>query len=272
VKRGSTPEVSASKPASKKTTTKKPSNKVAPAKAAEEVVTMSKTQFDALMQQMEDRIVQKVSSKDSKALNELIQTTRDVNFSGSSREGMHAIGMDDFDINDVLDEPVMFFTYSLGYMLMDDVKQGHAIRTPFNRPFKFSHLFRQERIGARDKKEFMMVSVCKISSKKELDWLQKHSLYGVKFFEDIRNVRTVDVEMQERLVEANSEIARLSDHEIVQRALGEGVSPSTDISKMKRSLIQAIANKRITEKNERVQNSYDRMQREASNVGINIGG
>lgn len=253
---------------SKKTT--KPKAKAKP--VAEEMITIPKEQFAALMEQMEERILKKVGSKSNDTLTEMLETMRDNNYSGSSREGMPSISMDKFDVNDVLPEPVMFFTYSIGYMIMDDVKQGHAIRTPYSRPFKFTHLFRYEKIGARDKKEFMMVSVCKISSKKELDWLQRHSLYGVKFFEDIRNVKTIDVEMQERLVEASNEIARLSDHEVVQRALAEGVAPGTDVSRMKRSLIQAIAQKRVEEKNTRVQTAYDRMQREASNVGINIAG
>jgi len=272
VKRGTTPTTDKAQPSAKKTPVKKVTKKAAPTKAPEEMVAMPKSQFDAMMQQMEQRILEKVNTKGNAAMGEMVETMRDATFSGSSREGLRPMNMDDFDINDVLEVPVMFFTYSLGYMLMDDVKQGHAIRTPYNRPFKFNHLFRHERVGARDKKEFLMVSVCKISSKKELDWLQRHSLYGVKFFEDIRNVRSVDIEMQERLVEANNEIARLSDHEIVQRALGEGVSPSTDVSKMKRSLVQSIANKRIQEKSDRIQSSYDRMQKEAGIVGINIGG
>lgn len=238
---------------------------------AEELVTLPKSQFEALMAQMEERILKKVSTKSNAVGAELLETMRDATYSGSSREGLRPMGLDDFDTDDVLPEPVMFFTYSIGYMVMDDVKQGHAIRTPYNRPFKFTHLFRYERIGSRDKKEFMMVSVCKVSSKKELEWLQRHSLYGVKFFEDIRNVRSIDVEMQERLVEASGEISRLNDHEIVQRALGEGIAASTDINKMKRSLIQAIAQKRIQEKSNRIQSTYDRMQKEAATAGINIG-
>jgi len=239
-------------------------------KAPEEMIQMPKAQFDQLMAQMEQRIVQKLSTKDSRAMSALVETMRDNTYPSQAREGMRPIDMDDFDPNDVLEIAATFFTYSIGYLIMDDSKQGHPIRTPFNRPFRFHHLYRHERLGDRSKKEYLMVSVCKVSSKRELEWLRKHSLCGIKFFEDIKNVRGINVEMQEKLVEASNEISRLSEHEIVQRALVEGVAPDTNVSEMRKRLIQTLAQRRVKESSQRLQDTFDRMQKEASNVGIKL--
>lgn len=205
----------------------------------EEVVTMKRSEFDNLLTALETKILKKVEEANGGgALKELTSQLKKTTL-GGNEEIL-------FDPADVLETPAVFFTYAIGMGVMDDTRNGLPVPPPYKRALHFVHMYRQERMG-RDRKEFINISACHVASKKEAEWLRNHSLFGIKFFEDITKVATIDVQMQDRLVEAHSEIARLGEHEMVQRAKSEGVPYSSNFDHMRRDLVYKIAEKRMVE-------------------------
>lgn len=199
----------------------------------EEVVTMKKADFDTLAKNIEESVLKKVAG-DNAVMKELVSSLGKKDYAAQI----------EFDAADVMEEPAIFFTYAIGMGVMDDTRNGIAIPPPYKRPFHFVHMYRHERMG-RDRKEFINLSACHVSSRKEAEYLRNHSLCGIKFFEDINKVKTIDVQMQDRLVEAHNEISRLSEHEMVTRAKSEGVPYSSDMGTMRKELVFKIAAKRM---------------------------
>lgn len=175
-----------------------------------------------------------------------------------------------FDRNDVLEEPAVFFTYSYGYAVMDDCIFGHPIPSPYDRPFLFKHLYRKEKFNGGDKnrKEYLYVSAVQVYSKKEAHWLRSHSLFKIKFFEQIGDAERVDVAFQEKLVEVSNELSTMNEHQIVQRAINEGITPSSDIIKMKRQLINVLAERRIQDNRQRTSEAVRRTYSDAEHADV----
>ena len=246
-------------------------------KAPEEVVTISKADFSKLTETIAAQVMRNLKlnapvSDDSKVLAKILTSVQDSAYpSPQLGDNVRPMDYDEFDMDDVLTEPVLFFTYSMGYMIMDATMAGRPVRTPYNRPFRFTHLYRMEKLGERNRKEYISLSVAKIASKKEAAWLRKHPLCGIKFFEDIRNAKNIDVSIQERLVEASTEIARLNEHEIVQRSLAEGLSPNMNVQDMKKALIHKIADQKMKNTANKKFEALEEMSKNAAQVGIGIG-
>lgn len=233
----------------------------------EEVITLKKSELNDMLTSMKKDIMKELAPENStaKAIEALAKAMKLQTNDGKFAEH------EEFDPTDVLAEPVIFFTYSIGFGIMDDSKNGRPISTPYKRPIHFVHLFRYEKMG-RHRKEYINISTAKITSKKEAEWMRKHSLFNIKFFEDICKVKDIDVFMQDKLVEANYEVGRLSDHEVVSRARVEKeITMTADISQMRKELIFVIAKKRLEQSGRKSTEMVHRTEEEKkkiSNAGV----
>lgn len=86
------------------------------------------------------------------------------------------------DENDRMDEPAVFFCYKSGYLIVDDVRDGHPVKTPFGNRIWFKYEASKKR---QKGKETNHIHIAKYStySKKEAEWLRSHSMFGVMFFD-----------------------------------------------------------------------------------------
>lgn len=154
--------------------------------------------------------------------------------------------------DDWLDEPVIFFAFSMRYSIHSDRRKGQEVLPPF-RPIKFTPLIRHKRPGRGKEVEVVSVSSVKVQSKKEVEYLRNHSLFGIYFYENMENAMNVDSSWAHKMVEAQRSLARLSDMQIVARAKQEGISVSQSPEKMRRELSEILA-KRAQDQHEKILN------------------
>lgn len=123
----------------------------------------------------------------------------------------------DIDPNDFDPRGATFTSYGNGYLIVDDVRQGNAIRTPYNRLFKFK--FQGSRVATIGRTESFS-SFCSFvtNSKKEIAWMRAHTLYNIEFFEDTNRAMSVDAQKAQITANIVRTIGTLDQPEILRRA------------------------------------------------------
>ena len=108
--------------------------------------------------------------------------------------GVHYKNVADLDPKDFNKNGVTFTCYGTGYLIVDDVRQGQPVTTPYGRLFRFK--FQASRITKVGRVEsYSSFCSIKIHSNKEIEWLRAHSLYGIEFYEDTKLALEADVQI-----------------------------------------------------------------------------
>jgi hypothetical protein len=144
---------------------------------------------------------------------------------------------------DWLDTPVVFFAYSINFSIHGDKKRG-VESSPPQGAIRFKPIVRTKRSG-RKGEEVISVSSVKVHSKSVAEYLRNHSQFGIAFFENMDDVLNMNTNWAQKLIEANSSIQRLSDQQIIARCQQEGLPIGTDIIKMRKSLVESVAEKSV---------------------------
>ena len=150
---------------------------------------------------------------------------------------------------DWLDQPVVFFAFSMNFSIHGDKKRG-VESTPPHGAIKFKPLVRTKRKRSRDV-QVISVSSIKVNSQIEVDYLRNHSQYGIAFFENMTSAMAVDSTWAQKMMEAQQSISRLSDMQIIARVQQEGLSVTNSPEAMRRQLVELTA--------ERAKNQQDKM-------------
>ena len=156
-------------------------------------------------------------------------------------------------VDDYLDIPTTYFAFSKYYALWGDKRQGQHVATPYNKKIEFDALYRFNRNNVAGKGiEVVTISQAVIRSKKEDEWLQNHSLFGIKFFKNMNDATNVDVTLSEKMAEMQSMISGMDDMKVVERAKMEGVNvKNPDIQKIRQELVQKLAYQAMTKERQR---------------------
>lgn len=190
----------------------------------------------------------KLIEKLSKEVEELKQQNKKIN-STLSEEGFDT----DDPVEDYLDVPVVFFSFSSSYAIFSDKRYGRESLPPRSEPIKFKKLYRYQRnAGGKRGLEVVSVSQAVINSKATVEYLREHSLYGIKFFESIAKAQDVDVTLAEKMSEMNSVVSSMNDHQAIERCKREGIEILTsDVRELRRKLIHKMAMDAIKRDKER---------------------
>lgn len=146
---------------------------------------------------------------------------------------------------DYMENPAVFFAYSSSFSIYGDRKMGQVIPAPNGEGVKFQRAYRYERKNGRRGVEVISTCATTIKSKKMYEWLKGHSLFGIKFFESIKDVENIDVTFAEKMTEVNGQISNMSDMQVIERAQIENVKISQDINAVRKALIEKIAKDQI---------------------------
>jgi hypothetical protein len=144
---------------------------------------------------------------------------------------------------DWLDIPVVFFAYSINFSIHGDNNRGKSTKPPQG-PVRFRPIIRTKRQG-RKGPEIISVSSIKVHSSSVANYLRSHSQFGIAFFENMDSVLNIDSGWAQKLIEANQSIQRLSDQQIIARCRQENIPIGTDIIRMRKALVEGIAEKSI---------------------------
>jgi hypothetical protein len=151
--------------------------------------------------------------------------------------------------DDWLEQPVVFFAFSMNFSIHGDRKRG-VENLPPHGAIKFKPLVRTKRKRSRDV-QVISVSSIKVNSKIEVDYLRNHSQYGIAFFENMTSAMAVDSTWAQKMMEAQQSITRLSDMQVIARVQQEGLSVTNSPEAMRRQLVEITA--------ERAKNQQDKL-------------
>lgn len=147
-------------------------------------------------------------------------------------------------VKDYLEVPSVFFCFSEQYNCHGDVRNGLENLPPLGF-VKFKPIYRYKRPAGRGV-DVISVSQVSLRSKTQTKWLRDHSLFGIKFFENIDDVKSgVDTTMAEKMQEQSARVSGMNDLQIIERAGAEGLHIHSDTSKLRRELVQSLAMKEI---------------------------
>lgn len=150
--------------------------------------------------------------------------------------------------DDFLEVPAIFFSYSTSYVINGDKRRNKVVKAPGEEMVKFRKAYRYERRSA-SKRGVDIVSTCSVSvqSKALAEWLRGHTLFGIKFFENMSEATNVDVSFAEKMSQVQGVIASMSDMQVIERAKEfEGIkidTPDTDF--IRRQLVEKLARKQM---------------------------
>lgn len=154
----------------------------------EETVTLTISQIDKLI---DARLKERTSS--ASGASELVELlTQALGKQNNQKiEKFDKAKYHDPEPGDLLEKAVVFWSQGFQYVIGDDRKNGLAIPAPLGVvDFKAQSSKRKQ-----NGKEQQMLILCKhvCLSKKELAFLRNHTMYGIRFFEKVDDVESVDV-------------------------------------------------------------------------------
>ncbi|MFN5416291.1 MAG: hypothetical protein ACK5B9_04480 [Flavobacteriia bacterium] len=153
----------------------------------------------------------------------------------------------DIDPDDVLpkDEWVTFVTHTVGYPIVDDVRNGKPVRVPFG-VIKFDYDSTKQVKNGKETDVFNLSKyICK--SKKELAWLKSHSKYGSLFFDNIKGARSVDGAKAIKLASVMRGLSAMGQHDIVSTARNYGLSVDGDLNSLRGEIAQIIVDRQMNQ-------------------------
>ncbi len=139
----------------------------------------------------------------------------------------------DIDPKDFDAKGVNFCACSTGYLIVDDVRQGFPVPTPFGNAifFKFNG-----QVVSRDMEGKQVLNTfCSYESKskKEQEWLRSHRYFGLKFFESAKEALSVDAMRAQKLMKYVDNLMSQDSYSIVAQAKQYNVPISEDVRTMR---------------------------------------
>jgi hypothetical protein len=204
---------------------------------AEEEPSMPMSAVEGLLKRMEERLSNQFNAK--------LQKMK----LGTSKEALESDANYIAELeDDWLETPVVFFAYSINFSIHGDNNRGKSTKPPQG-AVRFKPIIRTKRQGKKGP-EIISVSSIKVNSRSVRDYLRGHSQFGIAFFENMDSVLNIDSGWAQKLIEANQSIQRLSDQQIIARCRQEGISIGTDIIRMRKALVEGIAEKQIAKQHQ----------------------
>lgn len=176
-----------------------------------------------------------------KAIEQLVEGLRkksdDEKYGGENQY----VDVADIDPEDYLERGIPFYCHKVMYVIVDDKRGGHAVQTPFKNKLVFQ--YQSTRAVGTGKETRLHNLSCYVShSKKEVEWLEKHSGYGSLFFKSHMEAMTVDAIKAHKLARVMSALNRMETGRVVKMAADMGI-----VSEDPQMLRIAIANKQVEE-------------------------
>lgn len=180
----------------------------------------------------------------------------------------HYIRPEDIDKDDFDKDGILFHSYSAGYLIVDDKRNGHSVKTPYGNQIMFIHQGTKKTRDASGKFDVVnLYASYRSHSKKEIQWLRDHTLYGLMFHEDASLALNADVVMAQRLMKHVTAIESM-DASAFHRACEENKVPATaDIKAMKMALAYKVAQREVEEEENNREIKFAAMNEELQFTG-----
>ncbi len=231
---------------------------------SEKMVTMQKSEFVNLINRVDELEKKKIETSGGISIEDVAQLIR------ASRDEDNALGSagiireEDIDPEDYLDteHAISFFAPTAGFLIVDDIRSGRVIATPYKNPIWFDYAG-EERVGDGKSMTLNVYSQYLCRSKKESDWLKAHRHFGIIFFEDMKKALNMDFRIMKSLYKCMTTVNAMTPQSIQYELRNAGLKPSTNYEANKRDLSFHYAEK----EREKIMSDKDRKEQPMYNRG-----
>lgn len=154
--------------------------------------------------------------------------------------------VENIDLEDILEEPVVFFAPATTYVIVDDKRNGNLIGIPSNagidrgKGIIFKHyVTKREQVGKDIKSYSLSKFVC--TSKRLSEWLDSHTLYGITFSKHSNRTMSTDMKKMYTVSQFAKQLDGLNPHKLAQMAKENGIDVTEDVRYMKMALAEKFA-------------------------------
>ena len=138
---------------------------------------------------------------------------------------------EEIDKLDMMDTPIQFWSTTVMNVIVDDVKKGVVDRSPFG-----AIIFKAKgtkKTGVGKDASILIISEFKTYSRKEAEWIENHTKFGIEFFKSTGEIGSVDLRLANLLTKYHTALMSLQGPEIILQMKGCGLTPSEDINQMR---------------------------------------
>lgn len=171
-------------------------------------------------------------------------------------------------IDDWMEEPAVFFSYVSGYFLPAYIKNGREVKCPNGKGIKFKNVVRKKTSGGSRGTTIVTISVAKIHSKRDKEFLENSDLFGVTYHRSINEALSVDAIQAQSLINANQTVSRMNEHDVIQACNRRGIGLVEDLSLMRRKLTAEMAK----EQQKRVDDFYEKERQKIASMEEGLDG
>lgn len=158
-------------------------------------------------------------------------------------------------VNDYLEVPAVFFVFSFDWACHGDVRRGRKTYPPLGKFIKFKKLYRYKRLNTGGRgSDVVSVAQATVRSKSEAEWLREHSLFNIKFFENINDAKSVDTTLAEKMSEMQAVVANMNDMAVIQRCKAMEIRVHSDLDTLRRELVQTMAKNDLRKTQQTIEN------------------
>jgi hypothetical protein len=184
-------------------------------------------------------------STDTKLLRELVSQIKGGDADSGYTFKERYLAPHEIDVDDQLprEKWKTYITHRVGYVIVDDKRQGIPIRVPYG-PIQFQFDSVRRMVNGKEQ-DVVNISRYTCKSKKEMEFLESHSNYRTIFFDNIKGGKNVDAGKSVKLISAMSFFKNLGIHDLIPYANRFEIDTTLDINTLRAAIAEAQVNEQV---------------------------
>lgn len=185
------------------------------------------------------------------------EKAKELDFQGGIRQ-------EDIPLEDYDEEGVVFCAPYTGYAIADDMRMGHRVVLPYNKPFIVFNLHNSKPIQEGKHVKLMNFAIYKSHSKKEAEWLRNFTFFNAYIYESTRGAMNFDVMKAQKLAKIMTTLARFEMPQLIARCKEYAIPINEEISVMRSMLAMKMADRELESDQNSTQRRLAELEKEKS--------
>ncbi len=168
------------------------------------------------------------------------------------------IPIEDFD-----EEGVAFFVPATGYVMSCDRRKGKIVKLPWGKKTIFFEHEGTRKRGQGRYQELATISKYRSNSKKEIEWIRNHSMYGVLIYENTNNAMNADMLKIQKLSKVIGMLRSIEHVELLKMCSSYNIEKSNDVNTMRYQIAHEMVRRELEAEGIRTHNMLEISSKEA---------
>lgn len=181
----------------------------------------------------------------------------------TEKDYSQGIAEEDIPQEDYDENGVTFCAPFTGYVITDDRRKGYRVILPYNKESIFFKYQGTRKFAQGKHNELMSFSTYTSHSKKEQEWLRKHTFFLTMFYESSTDAMTFDVSKAQKIARVMTMLSKMELNQIIARCKEYEVAINhQDISVMRTTLALKMAERELESERTTVQRRLMDLEKE----------